>query len=303
MESIPWVKLAGKFKDEAPANAAYHPLACHMVDVGAVALALWDQCLPRSARDLLAVQFGLEHEECRRWVAFLAALHDLGKASRPFQAKDRNHAARLASTGLTAYLDPGMGHGKVGAHFIPRYLESVGVEGRLAATLGTILGGHHGSFPIGSSRLTASDLQEDDGHPFAGDWEAARRDLFNAVRDVMDLPRNRAGETIVPTKAPDGTAQMFLAGFVSIADWIGSIDDPGFFEYDPEGADDLPSFDLDFNGSRCTTNPLGVKGAGEAAMGGIMPAILNAVSDALGGVAFDGPATAERVWRAMRSRP
>jgi len=73
-----------------------------------------------------------------------------------------------------------------------------------------------------------------------------------------------------------------------------------FMDYTMPRADDLPPFDLDFNGSRCTTNPLGVKGAGEAAMGGIMPAILNAVSDALGGVAFDGPATAERVWRAMR---
>lgn len=76
-----------------------------------------------------------------------------------------------------------------------------------------------------------------------------------------------------------------------------------FMDYTLPRADDLPSFDLDFNGSRCTTNPLGVKGAGEAAMGGIMPAILNAVSDALGGVAFDGPATAERVWRALRSKP
>ena len=73
-----------------------------------------------------------------------------------------------------------------------------------------------------------------------------------------------------------------------------------FMDYTLPRADDLPSFDLDFNGSRCTTNPLGVKGAGEAAMGGIMPAILNAVSDALGGVDFDGPATDERVWRAMR---
>jgi len=29
-------------------------------------------------------------------------------------------------------------------------------------------------------------------------------------------------------------------------------------------ADDLPSFRLEFNGTRCTTNPLGVKGCGEA---------------------------------------
>lgn len=71
-------------------------------------------------------------------------------------------------------------------------------------------------------------------------------------------------------------------------------------DYTLPRADDLPSFGLDFNGSRCTTNPLGVKGAGEAAMGGIFPAIINAVADAIDRPDFDGPATGERVWRAMR---
>ena len=73
-----------------------------------------------------------------------------------------------------------------------------------------------------------------------------------------------------------------------------------FMDYTLPRADDLPSFGLDFNGSRCTTNPLGVKGAGEAAMGGIFPAIINAVADAIGRPDFDGPATGERFWRAMR---
>jgi len=73
-----------------------------------------------------------------------------------------------------------------------------------------------------------------------------------------------------------------------------------FMDYTLPRADDLPSFGLHFNGSRCTTNPLGVKGAGEAAMGGIFPAIINAVADAIGRPDFDGPATGERVWRAMR---
>ena len=46
-------------------------------------------------------------------------------------------------------------------------------------------------------------------------------------------------------------------------------------------ADDLPSFDLGFNGTRCTTNPLGVKGCGEAGAIAAFPAIANAILDAL----------------------
>lgn len=75
-----------------------------------------------------------------------------------------------------------------------------------------------------------------------------------------------------------------------------------FMDYALPRAGDVPSFGLAFNGSRCTTNPLGVKGAGEAAVGGIFPAIGNAIVDALaplGVRAFDGPATPRRVWEAI----
>jgi carbon-monoxide dehydrogenase large subunit len=68
-------------------------------------------------------------------------------------------------------------------------------------------------------------------------------------------------------------------------------------------ADELPSYQLGFNGTRYTTNPLGVKGCGEAGAVAAFPAVTNAIADALaaGGVAdFAGPATPERIWRVMR---
>jgi carbon-monoxide dehydrogenase large subunit len=68
-------------------------------------------------------------------------------------------------------------------------------------------------------------------------------------------------------------------------------------------AGDLPSFALGFNGTRCTTNPLGVKGCGEAGAIAAFPAVANAISDALAplGVGnFTGPATPQQVWRAVR---
>ncbi len=58
-----------------------------------------------------------------------------------------------------------------------------------------------------------------------------------------------------------------------------------------------------FNATRCTTNPLGVKGCGEAGTIGVFPAIVNAVLDALaphGGAGFEAPASPFAVWRALR---
>ena len=75
-----------------------------------------------------------------------------------------------------------------------------------------------------------------------------------------------------------------------------------FMDYALPRADDLAAFDLGFNGTPCTTNPLGVKGCGEAGAIAAFPAIANAVLDALaplGVKGFDGPASPARIWQAM----
>jgi len=78
-----------------------------------------------------------------------------------------------------------------------------------------------------------------------------------------------------------------------------------FMDYALPRADDLPSFDAHLAGTPCTTNPLGVKGAGEAGAIAGFPAVANAVLDALkpyGIAAFDGPATPERVWQLIQGQ-
>ena len=67
-------------------------------------------------------------------------------------------------------------------------------------------------------------------------------------------------------------------------------------------ADDLPPFAVTFDEIPCATNALGVKGVGEAGVTGALPAVVNAVVDALfdyGVRHMDMPLTAERVWRAI----
>src|SRR5216683_3831017 len=68
-------------------------------------------------------------------------------------------------------------------------------------------------------------------------------------------------------------------------------------------ADDLPALEFSYNVVPCKTNPLGVKGAGEAGAIGAPPALVNAVIDAvaeLGVGNLDMPLTPERMWRALR---
>jgi carbon-monoxide dehydrogenase large subunit len=90
----------------------------------------------------------------------------------------------------------------------------------------------------------------------------------------------------------------------TVYDEDGQLVTASFMDYTMPRADDAPNLEIELvEDMPCTTNPLGVKGAGEAGAIGAPPAIMNALLDALKpyGVAhLDMPATAERVWRAMR---
>ncbi|SDB15899.1 xanthine dehydrogenase family protein molybdopterin-binding subunit [Belnapia rosea] len=67
-------------------------------------------------------------------------------------------------------------------------------------------------------------------------------------------------------------------------------------------AGDLPNFGFESHPSPCKTNPVGAKGCGEAGCAGSLPAVMNALVDALSefGIShINMPATPERVWRAI----
>jgi len=74
-----------------------------------------------------------------------------------------------------------------------------------------------------------------------------------------------------------------------------------FMDYALPRASDLPDIEVEFVEVPCGTNPLGVKGAGEAGTVGSPPAIINAIVDALDGRSLDMPATPEVVWRTLRA--
>jgi carbon-monoxide dehydrogenase large subunit len=79
-----------------------------------------------------------------------------------------------------------------------------------------------------------------------------------------------------------------------------------FMDYALPRAEDGAVFSFETHNIPCTTNPMGVKGAGEAGAIGSCPAIMNAIVEGLhreyGIEHIDMPATPERVWMAIRAR-
>jgi len=82
----------------------------------------------------------------------------------------------------------------------------------------------------------------------------------------------------------------------------GQLLSGSFLDYALPRPDDLPDIEVELIEVPCATNPLGVKGAGEAGAVGSPPAIINAIIDALSGdgvTHIDMPATPEVVWKAL----
>jgi carbon-monoxide dehydrogenase large subunit len=79
----------------------------------------------------------------------------------------------------------------------------------------------------------------------------------------------------------------------------GQLLSGSFMDYAMPRADDMPSLKLGNTVTWCPSNPLGMKGCGEAGAIGSPPALINAITDAIGNNDLSMPATPQKVWRAL----
>lgn len=99
-----------------------------------------------------------------------------------------------------------------------------------------------------------------------------------------------AGQALIEEAAYDPESGQLLTG--------------SFMDYGMPRADLLPQIEFHLRNVPCTTNPLGIKGAGEAGAIGAPPAVINGLIDALrpyGITHIDMPATPHKIWRAIQA--
>ncbi|GAA2551892.1 xanthine dehydrogenase family protein molybdopterin-binding subunit [Pseudonocardia hydrocarbonoxydans] len=110
---------------------------------------------------------------------------------------------------------------------------------------------------------------------------------------------------IVEGQVHGGLAQGIAQALFEEANYDdqGTLVNGTFVDYTLPSAADLPSFDTSTVSTPATSNPLGVKGVGEAGTIASTPAIVNSVIDALrhlGVTNVEMPCTSQRVWRAIQ---
>ena len=150
--------------------------------------------------------------------------------------------------------------------------------------------------PVNFSFPAGSHICEVEIDPTTGETKV---DTYTCVDDFGNL----INPMIVEGQIHGGLAQGIGQALYENAyyDETGQLVTASYMDYCMPRADNFPEFRIDYTCTPATSNPLGVKGCGEAGAIASPPAVMNAVVDAIG-TEVTMPATAEKVWRALKEK-
>jgi CRISPR-associated endonuclease/helicase Cas3 len=220
--------LWGKTVKDKPEQ--YHPVLFHLLDVGHCAALLWDECLPQIGKAKIAEALGLDESRARRAVIYLAAWHDIGKVAPGFQFQNSDPRfgpkwlwQRLREAGLDSVPNArSFKHAQMSAGVLVDSLQVNAVDWRVpncqtALILAHIAGAHHGTFPHSGQIPDAKDDALGDDV-----WHGARIEMMQLTARLLcpeaPLETLQSGAW----KDKEGGAVGWLAGLISVADWLGS---------------------------------------------------------------------------------
>jgi carbon-monoxide dehydrogenase large subunit len=122
---------------------------------------------------------------------------------------------------------------------------------------------------------------------------------WTAVDDFGNVINPMIVEGQVHGGIAQGIGQAMLER--TVYDNHGQLLTASYMDYCMPRAADMPSFDVALTNTPCPSNPLGVKGCGEAGAIASPAALINAITDALGHENITMPATTQAVWRAAQA--
>ena len=145
------------------------------------------------------------------------------------------------------------------------------------------------TFPAGC-HICEVEIDPETGVTRIANWVAV--DDFGVVINPMIV------EGQVHGGIAQGVGQALLER--TVYDGSGQLVTGSLMDYTMPRADNLPSFTVGTTVTKCPSNPLGIKGCGEAGAIAAPAAVMNAITDAIGSEDIAMPATPQAVWAAIR---
>ena len=149
------------------------------------------------------------------------------------------------------------------------------------------------TFPAGC-HICEIEIDEETGESRIVNWTAV--DDFGTIINPMIV------EGQVHGGIAQGVGQALLEN--AVYDKEGQLVSGSFMDYSMPRAENFPAFKVGTIVTKCPSNPLGIKGCGEAGAIAAPAAVINAITDAIGSENIAMPATAPAVWAALqKARP
>jgi CRISPR-associated endonuclease/helicase Cas3 len=179
----------------------------------------------------LAAAIALPEDAALPWLLFFVALHDLGKATPPFQIKVQSRRDALTQMGLD-FPDRDEPHGNLSVPLATAVLAARGVPAPLGRWVARAVGAHHGEF-VSLAHLGGLERQKGVALPvYAGKaalWTDLRAQLVEVLADACGIGPATPHPMTPASLAARHAFVADLAGLTTVADWLGSNAD--VFEY------------------------------------------------------------------------
>ena len=187
-------------------SSPYKQLLAHMIDTGCCA---WQYLSAPSSKNILSFfnqQWEYSTDQTLSFIAYLASLHDIGKAMPQFQQQDQLQYARLLRLGLSDYFDTDhyspIQHEHLSARIASRIWKQRNIPRILTASYSCVLSLHHQRLEK-NHRITPSPS-----------WQKMQNDLETFSRTIFNAPES------LPVSRKMDAVCVLLTALIIISDWV-----------------------------------------------------------------------------------
>ncbi|MDR0948688.1 MAG: CRISPR-associated helicase Cas3' [Lachnospiraceae bacterium] len=211
-------------------NNRWLPLTVHLADTVEMAGRLWRKWLPTGTKTAIIQNLSwseaesknqCDEEDAYKLLRFLAATHDIGKATPAFQGKqqtfyptdlDRQIIENILSAGFPIKDTASNTYRKPVLH--ATISQAILVDKRVKRNIAVIAGAHHGTPANRSDEKLISSKQKG-----VGQWKEAQTALFDFALQLADVTN------VAELPTPNLPGQVILCGLLIMADWLASNED------------------------------------------------------------------------------
>lgn len=188
----------------------YKPLLAHMIDSGFCAKAYIESSASSALRRYLSEQFSCSEDRVITFVAYLVAMHDIGKATPQFQMQNDEQLRRLKETEVNQYLpviqlNP-VRHEYLSRSIAKRIWKDQGEDKRICDAYSCALSLHHQKPDLSEKRKPAV-------HEC---WQQIQNEIESVIREVFHFH----DQLLIPQKY-DPVCSL-LTGILILCDWVAS---------------------------------------------------------------------------------